>query len=452
MLGDNLAGDLVGLELAVVLAVGVAVPLFVSLEGELLILLVEGKVVRTVAAGGFKSRAVAGGDHGNVCRISSNLCTLSVEVLLAGFVKILLYEPSGGKVVGHVEVGFFNRLCGNDNDGVVVNLNETNLFPCGYGHLRIVHHVSCTVVSGFAPSINSGDYAGEKSNRCFVCNNEAVFVSESCEGVECFNAEVSVAVVVNVEGERVAAEPSKSGIERNVNRSAVGRGVGAVSCLYELGNLVGVVIAVVYLRLDLLAGVEEVLCVNYFEVACVVGVCTAVVHEGVELLLHRVDIVVSGDLGAVVPASVLVQSDLPSLAGFAFSNAELANVVSGNVLGKLFSHFGNDVVTVESFVGNEVVEAHREPAENVRVIGGLPCVGVPVETGGTANVIIVGVLTLVSVVLGRFNSAAVTGGRSSSVVAISLLAAGYESQHCRQHHSHNKKKRNQFLHNNVLHL
>ena len=133
VLGDYLAGDLIGLELAEVLLIGVAVPVIVSFEGQLLVSLKVGQLVGAVAYVGCYSGAVVGSDGGNVITVSGNLSAISSEVLLAGLVQILLNQPSGGQVVRNVECGLLDCLLNDQNDGVIVNLQATNLIPSGLG-------------------------------------------------------------------------------------------------------------------------------------------------------------------------------------------------------------------------------------------------------------------------------------------------------------------------------
>ena len=151
------------------------------------------------------------------------------------------------------------------------------------------------------------------------------------------------------------------------------------------------------------------------EVAGVVAVSAAVQHLGVQLLLHRIDVVVGGDLRVLavlillVEASVGVQRDTPSLGGLAFLHAVLADIVGSHVHGELGSQGGLHGVAGLVAVQAESVEAVGHVGHDLVIFVGLPGVGAPLHIRRAADGHAVGVHLFIGVVLAGFASVQVGG-------------------------------------------
>ena len=95
----------------------VAVPRFVLFEGQLLIGLVVGERIGTIPDGSGDAGAVLGGDAGERfigILLAHVLGAVGIVINLVRFVQVLVYQPGGGQVIGHVKIGLRQSLFEND--------------------------------------------------------------------------------------------------------------------------------------------------------------------------------------------------------------------------------------------------------------------------------------------------------------------------------------------------
>ena len=374
----------VGLVHAQVLAVVVAVPVLVAVELDLLIHLEVRDLVGAVADGLLHGGAVVG-VHGSGGFLVVHSLAVGIIEGLAGLVQGLVDQPGAGQVVGHIEGGFLHGALQDQVDGVVIDLLQANLVPgralgdgggvqvlAGIGLVGSAGSqiVVIQILGGHPGLVGSLVFDGRVAVHGVVVDGDVLLSG----------------VALSVQSAHAAPE-----VHVQIHFLTGGQQVGG-----SLGDQV----------IGGLAGVEVVLRVDNHHVAGIVAVGAAVEHLGVQLLLHGVDVVVGGDLLAVLPAGVGIQGDTPGLGGFAFSHAELAHILARHVHGVIRGHFGQDGIAVLVLVQVEAVEANGHHAQHGVVVIGFPGVGVPVHAVGAAQGIHQGVHLLVGIVLALFTGIA----------------------------------------------
>ena len=253
------------------LAVGVAVPVLVSLEAHVLVSLVVGELVRTVGQCSLNAGVVGRSPNAVVLRE-------------AGLIKILIYKPVRGKAVKKVEAG--QRLGKNHSDLVVAGLVKTN------GSLvfnnRVVstyYEVVVSEVSGLVPSLGSNNRS-EQSKVLIGQRDSSVRVHHVNEGFPVGHVEVSSSKGINIALEGISAKVRKNNIKSDVHLLAVSIYILSVLILGEVGKSVGAGCV----SIGSMTSVSICLCACDGEVLRIVVNSAVVLELGVKKSLHRINI------------------------------------------------------------------------------------------------------------------------------------------------------------------
>ena len=361
---DAVVVDAGGLVQALVLRQGVAVPVGVLDQLDLLVGLVLGQHPGAVGEGGLQRGAVSVGEH-------------AVGLNDQGLVQGDVDQVGTGQVVVQVEA--FQGLVQHQGDLVVTGGQETNVVPFHGGVDVVISQVIRDIGLGLAPVGVGRDHGHQPAHGLVGQGDVAIFVGSASQSFPVLHAEVGIAVGVDVLLQGVAGQPiGQASLHGDVNDLALVGQVDAILTLGEVSNDETLAIGVVLLVGDLTAGVGIALGILDDQLAGVVGVSTVVGGLGVEQVLGRLHEVSRGDGGAILPLQVVAQGDLPGAAGLALGNAPLlADVISGHVNGELGSHAGNHHVAVVGLVEIETIEAVGQVVRQLAVGIGLHLEGAP---------------------------------------------------------------------------
>ena len=366
------------------LAVGVAVPVFVALETHGLIGLIADQLVGAVGKSGLNAGVVGVGVN-------------TVFFLNAGVVQVGLNQPAGTQVVQQLEAG--QGLGQNQGDLIITGLVQADgvvadiigvgpvdedliadpaldLVVSNSGLQELVgHEVELAEVHdaqrGFHRLVGLGSYKAFHFD--FVAAGPGIVfeVILYAEGVGPVDAALGFGVLV---------DDSLKGIQAFVGHNGI------------QGELLGLT----------LVGVE--LSAGDAEVADVLISCTVVQQLRIQQTLHGLNVGIGVDGGAILPGSQRVEVDGVSETGSSgLGNTEFG-VVSPNLFRNVHrlssSHLGDDYIAgvgilafkrMKLIVENKGVQALRDILRRIIIISGHKSVGVPVGCE-SHNGILIGVI------------------------------------------------------------
>ena len=341
--------------LSVVLAVRIAVPVLVARKREVRIELERSEHVRPVRHGVGNRTGIVSVD--------------AVRLILRFFVRLSVNEPVARQFIVQIEI--VDLVVENDIEGVIVHLNEPD--------------AAVSVVLPIPRIIQMFIVYGDRDKGICHQGLAPVMVIDIVRGdprvirIGIFDGKVTI------QSRIVDGQPLRALVPVLVGHALHAPAAPHIDVDFLARSqrffYAGIAVRFKAVVNRLRFGIQVVARPVDGERAARVAVRTAVEHRGIEQLLHGIDVFVRLDLVAVLPYGVLIERNTPCLALIAALHAVFADIILRHVFGIGGSHLVSPLVADNGarFIVFElnVVEAHRDIAENDGIGVVLPGVRVP---------------------------------------------------------------------------